>query len=157
MTRRTSAQAYRRIEEDGLLSRRRWQVYDILYKHGPLTANEIVRYARRYHPTANQTGFNARLSELKRIGVAVEVGEKPDAVSGQKCFLWDVTDALPLKLPKKEQRTYWVVEGHTRATRPYLFGSSGTAADFKRQYGGISYQVKGSYEHGGTDDQDQHT
>ncbi len=159
MTRHTSAQAYRRIEEEGLLSNRRWQVYDILYKHGPLTANEIIRYARRYHPTANQTGFNARLSELKRIGVVVEVGEKPDAISGQKCFLWDVTEGLPLKLPKKEHRTFWIVEGHTMKNRPFLFGTQKSASDFKQRFGGISYRVKGNYEHGERrhDVQDQHT
>lgn len=100
MIRETSIEVYNKIKDDGLLSRRRFEVYEILFKHGPLTGNEIVRVARRKYPDANQTGFNARLSELKRMEVIVEVGEKPDDVSGYRCYLWDVTNKIPKDLPK---------------------------------------------------------
>jgi len=98
--RSTSREVYFKIKEDGLLSKRRLEVYEILYKHGPLTANEIVRIAKEKYPNANQTGFNARLSELKRMEAIIEVGEKQDAVSGHRCYLWDVTDKMPKALPK---------------------------------------------------------
>lgn len=94
----TSINAYNRIKDEGLLSQRRLEVYQILYQHGPLTANEIVRKAKESHPNVNQTGFNARLSELKRMKVVAEVGDRHDEVSGHRCLLWDVTDGLPSKL-----------------------------------------------------------
>lgn len=100
MNRQTSAEAYRKIKEEGLLSLRKMEVYQILYKYGPLTAHEIVSVARSKYPSANQTGFNARLSELKKVGCAIEVGEKVNAISGKKNYLWDVTSSVPIKLEK---------------------------------------------------------
>lgn len=101
MKRQTSLEAYSIILVDGLLSKRKWEVYDILYHHGPLTAHEVVGVARKKYPLANQTGFNARLSELKTLGVAVEVGEKENPVSKKKNYLWDVTNGLPKESVKK--------------------------------------------------------
>ena len=100
MAREISYEAYKIIKENGLLSERRFQVYDILYRHGPLTAHEIVSIARKKYPVANQTGFNARLSELKRMGAVIEVGEKLNKVSNCSNYLWDVTKNLPVKLEK---------------------------------------------------------
>lgn len=100
MTRQTSVETYRLIESDGLLSKRRFEVYSILFNSGPLTAHEIVATARKQYPLANQTGFNARLSELEKLGVVETVGEKNNPVSGHKNLLWDVTDKLPSKLEK---------------------------------------------------------
>ena len=91
MMRQTSLDAYRQIEAEGLLSKRNWEVYEALFHHGPLTAHEIVQLMRSKYPQANQTGFNARLSELKRIGVVTEVGEKKNPVSGKMNYIWDVT------------------------------------------------------------------
>jgi hypothetical protein len=93
--RKTSIEAYKQITASGLLSRRRMEVYEILFHHGPLTAHGVVEFARSFAPSANQTSFNARLSELKRLGVVQEVGYKDDVVSGHKCILWDVNDQLP--------------------------------------------------------------
>lgn len=103
MTRRTSIEAYNTIKDNGLLSKRRWEVYDILFHHGPLTAHEVVSVARRQYPRANQTSFNARLSELKAVGCAEEVGEKINPISEVLNYLWDVTDKLPVKLEKPKR------------------------------------------------------
>ena len=94
----TSLETYRNIRENGLLSKRKWEVYDIVYKHGPITANEIVRMSKRKYPNGNASSFNARLSELKTMGVAVEVDKTTDKVSGNSCFLWQLTDSLPTKI-----------------------------------------------------------
>ena len=94
-TRRTSLETYKKIKENGLLSKRRWQVYDILFQYGPITANELCRIALTKYPEANQTSFNARLSELSRMGVIYEVGEQTDRVRGNRSILWDVTDTMP--------------------------------------------------------------
>ena len=110
MTRQTSIAAYNKIKSDGLLSKRRLEVYQILYKFGPLTAHEVVNIARSKYPKANQTGFNARLSELRTMTVVDEVGEKADKVSGHLNILWDVNSNLPIKLPKKKTKDKIIAE-----------------------------------------------
>ncbi len=79
-------------------------MYQILFKYGPLTAHEVVNIARTVYPLANQTSFNARLSELKKIGVALEVGEKINPISNQNNYLWDVNSNLPEKLETKKKQ-----------------------------------------------------
>jgi hypothetical protein len=92
MTRTTSAIAYHEIRESGLLSKRRLEVYEYLYQNGPMIAAEIPI-----------TGAWKRLSELKERGVAHEVGEKKNALTGHLSVLWDVNEALPSEPPKKEK------------------------------------------------------
>jgi hypothetical protein len=101
MTRDTSKEAFEKIKSNGLLSKRRFEVYDLLYHFGPLTANETVRIALRTHPTANQASFNARFSELEVRNVIKQVGFKDDPISGNRTILWDVTSGLPTE-PQKQ-------------------------------------------------------
>lgn len=93
--RQTSIDCYHQIKAEGLLSKRRMEVYEILFQDGPLTANEIVRISKIKYPNTNASSFNARLSELKRFGVIQEIGEKEDSISGKNCYIWDLTDRLP--------------------------------------------------------------
>ena len=102
MTRETSIDCYEQIKAEGLLSKRRMEVYEMLFQHGAMTANEIVRKSKKVYPNTNASSFNARLSELKARGAIIEVGEKKDAVSGNNCFVWDLTDKLPTKPNKRE-------------------------------------------------------
>lgn len=117
MVRETSVISYNTIRDSGLLSKRRWEVYDILYQHGPLTAHEIVAIARRTYPNANQTSFNARLSELETIDCVRRVGKKTNPTSGIENYLWDVTEKLPKKLtkPKTVPCTYCHGTGYVDA------------------------------------------
>jgi hypothetical protein len=71
------------------------EVYEILFEHGAMTANEIVRISKVSYPNTNPSSFHARLSELKKYGVIIETGEKKDAVSNHNCYIWDLTDNLP--------------------------------------------------------------
>lgn len=101
-SRDTSLAAYRTIKENNLLSERRLEVLEILAHFGPLTAHEVVSVGRKKNPLANQTGWNARLSELESMGVVKTVGEKLNEVSNVLNMLWDVTGSLPTKPEKKE-------------------------------------------------------
>lgn len=101
--RSTSIATYNEIKASGLLSKRRFEVYDTLFHHGPMTANDLVRHFKAQNPDANQTGWNARFSELERMGAIKEVGTKKDLVSGNDCTLWDVTSELPVKLEKSSK------------------------------------------------------
>jgi hypothetical protein len=102
--RNTSLDAYERIKAEGLLSRRRFEVYEIVTLHGPVTAHRMVKFARSKYPEANQTGFNARLSELEEMGCITTVGEEINPVSGKSNLLWAVTGKLPTVLRKSEKK-----------------------------------------------------
>lgn len=102
--RSTSIETYHRIKSSGLLSNRRFEVYAALYHCGPMTANELIRLQKQKHPDSNQTGWNARFSELERMGVIKAVGTKKDSVSGNDCVVWECTDSLPVKLVKLDRK-----------------------------------------------------
>jgi hypothetical protein len=99
MTRETSIEAYHKIEAEGLLSRRRWEVYDFVYKHGPV----IVRDAWKSIAPGTSTGsISTRFSELERMGVLKEVGQQLDESTGMTVILWDVTENLPREIEKEK-------------------------------------------------------
>jgi hypothetical protein len=102
MVRRTSINAYRKIQADGTLSQMRWAVYDYLFHHGPLTGSEITE-GLRFNGQVSHS-FHKRLSELEVMGVAEIVGERVCKVTGFNCILWDVTD-LATPIPYKTAKT----------------------------------------------------
>ena len=108
--RQTSIDAYNQIKAEGLLSKRRFEVYQILAHNGPMTAHEVVSIARDKYPYANQTGFNARLSELQTLGCIKTVGEKINPISGKFNTLWETTDGLPVEPKKKVSKLEKAVE-----------------------------------------------
>lgn len=104
MTRSTSAAVFREMEDNGLLSARRWEAYKILYEHGPLTSNEVFGYAKLHGNVNYRHNTNARMTELRELGVAAEVGVKLCSVTEREVILWDVTDQLPGTLDKSASR-----------------------------------------------------
>lgn len=102
MIRQTSINAYLEIKEKGLLSKRRWQVYEVLYQHGPLTGREVNKILATARGN-NSSTFIGRLSELRDLGIVYECGEKFDSETNQTVLLWDVTDKLPIKLEKQKR------------------------------------------------------
>lgn len=78
MVRDTSIEVYHRIEAEGLLSERRWQVYNILFHNGPLTSSELFEIFKEKYKTPFRYNANvhSRLNELEKLGLAKEVGEK---------------------------------------------------------------------------------
>lgn len=100
MIRETRVEAYHQILNNGLLSKRRWEVYEYLYRAGPC-------YARQIHKAlsvqgTNSSSFVSRLSELREAGVVKEVGKVLDEETGMSVILWDVTKELPVKTQRKE-------------------------------------------------------
>jgi hypothetical protein len=100
MTRETSIEAYMKIKESGLLSERRWEVYNVVYNNGPLTSAEAFRILNAGRPIKNITQSRARFTELRDMGVFKEVGEKFCSITGHKVILWDVTSKLPIEISK---------------------------------------------------------
>jgi len=100
--RRTSLEAYTQIKESGLLSGRRWQVYDALYHHGPCTASELF-YKMRNMRNPSHSNVTTRLGELRDMGVAYEVRERLCSITGRNVIEWDVTERLPVKFEKTKR------------------------------------------------------
>lgn len=123
MTRQTSIEAYHTIKENGLLSERRWQVYDLVFRHGPLTGNQLIQLARKEYPMLNTGAFNIRLSELRKMGVVEEIRTVVCPVTGHNVIEWDVTDRLPLKLenPKRIKCRHCDGKGYLETTQTRLF------------------------------------
>lgn len=99
MTRRTSIEAYHRIESEGLLSKRRFQVYSLLFHHGPLTSTGIHSHLGTTGSIENEN-IRARLTEMRAMGCVDEVGTEVCPITGMEVILWDVTENLPRKLEK---------------------------------------------------------
>lgn len=102
MIRKTSIEAYNTIKDNGLLSERRWQVYDILFRNGPMTGGEVFQLMKKQYSVMAPTNSNVttRLGELRNMGAAQELGRRVCTVSGMTVILWDVTDRLPVKLER---------------------------------------------------------
>jgi len=104
MARQTSIDAYK-IKSEGLLSERRWQVYDVLYEIGPATGGEVFKAFKKKYGVLVPTNSNTitRLGELRNCGVVKEIGTRECTVSGQNVIVWQVTDKLPVKFKKEER------------------------------------------------------
>jgi hypothetical protein len=95
--RRTSIQAFHAIQTSGVLSKRRQQAYETLFHYGPMTGAELCQ-------KANTPGLWKRLSELQEMNLAVPIGERRCAVTGQTVTLWDVTEHMPsTPMPKRKK------------------------------------------------------
>lgn len=98
-TRDTSIQILREIEENGLLSTLRLQVYRAVVTVGPMTAQECWHYLRDQRARegdARINGITPRFSELERLGVIHEVEKRPCTITGNICVVWGTTNQRPL-------------------------------------------------------------
>ncbi len=103
MIRETSIISYNTIRDSGLLSKRRWEVYDVLYHHGPATGAELAMFYRKKYGASSPSNPNTltRLGELRDMGVVTELGSRICSVTGQTVINWDVTSKLPKALATK--------------------------------------------------------
>ena len=102
----TSKKTYTKVMESGLLSKRRKEVYKILYDHGALTGSEVSKIWRKennYRGTS-ETVRN-RITELMKMEVVKVVGLRLDPYSKQEVSVFSTNNKLPKKLPKKESKS----------------------------------------------------
>lgn len=98
-----SITTYHQIRDEGLLSKRRFQIYEVLHLYGKLTATQIAQRVDGYKSPASGMNVSARLFELREMGVVREVENVICPVSGRLVILWETTDNLPTK-PKTDQK-----------------------------------------------------
>ena len=94
--RETSLKVYRQIQAEGLLNRRRWQVYSLLFERGPMTQMEAAAELGELDHS-----ITPRFSELKRMNAIIETGEGKCKRTGRMAYLWGLTGKLPTALPKR--------------------------------------------------------
>jgi hypothetical protein len=95
--RRTSIEAYHQIQDQGLLGRLQFLVYQLIFEHGPVTQAEVWKRTVGYQIRS----ITPRFSELEEMGVIEAVGERPCEYTGNVATIWDVTPNLPVKPAKK--------------------------------------------------------
>lgn len=107
MIRQTSIEVFHQIESEGLLGRLQLLVYETLFHRGPLTSGELWKF---HFPELQRQSLTPRLIELERMG-ALRTGEKRECkFTGRECIVWDVTDRLPVKLPKDKSKNEIITE-----------------------------------------------
>ena len=85
--RQTSIDCYHEIKANGLLSKRRLEVYEALLKHAPCTSSEaIINTGWSLH------AVSSRFTELRNMGCIIERGTKTCSISGMTRIVWDISD-----------------------------------------------------------------
>jgi hypothetical protein len=104
MIRQTSITAYFEIKHNGLLSKRRFEVYEQIVLHGPMTASEMIERISEKKTVNNSGTYATRLSELRDMGVIKECAPVKCSVTGHQAISWKAINSLPIKLEKKVSR-----------------------------------------------------
>jgi hypothetical protein len=99
-TRKTSIECFNKIKQEGLLSKRRLEVYEALYTSAPCTSSEAIRNAKT---TFGVFGVSSRFTELRDLGVIYEKGEKQCSITGRNVIEWDLTDKLPVNFKSNKK------------------------------------------------------
>ncbi len=99
-TRQTSIDCYNEIRANGLLSKRRFEVYEALLSSAPCTSSEAIRNAKT---TFGVFGVSSRFTELRNLGVIYEVRTRECTVTGRNVIEWDLTDRLPVNVKKSNK------------------------------------------------------
>ena len=121
MARDTSIEAYHKIKENGMLSSRRWEAYEILFHHGPMTCGELFSKSDLVNLKGYRQNYVARLGELRDLGVVTEVGTKKCSITGMNVILWDVTSNLPKTPEKKENKVEMAIMKERKACAQIAF------------------------------------
>jgi hypothetical protein len=97
-TRQTSIDCYNQIKQEGLLSKRRLEVYEAIFKNAPCTTNEALKDVH-----SGSHGVGSRTSELRDAGVIYEKSIRQCMVTGRNVIEWDLTDRLPINIKKSNK------------------------------------------------------
>jgi len=113
MTRNTSIVVYNKIKSEGLLSKRRLEIYDIMYHNGPMTSSQAFEIINRNRKVSGISQSRARFTELRDMGVLEEMGTTECPITKNTVILWDVSGQLPTELVKgktKKQKKAELIE-----------------------------------------------
>ncbi len=104
--RSTSLEIYRKIKENGFLTKLEAEVYDCFYEHGAMTTNEMLRNIAQVLGTANYRKIASYQKVVKRLVhrlALMEMGKRECTVTGNSANYFITTDRLPIKFEKPER------------------------------------------------------
>lgn len=131
--RQTSIDCYKQIILEGLLSKRRLQVYEILLENGCLTGTEISILFKQKHFSSNHSeGIRNRVSELFERGVVYEKAIVECKSTGRKVTQWDLTDKLPIKIKKSNKTKKQRINDAINSLRELYKNKNSTNEEWKR-------------------------
>jgi len=124
MVRQTSLEVYEKIEKEGLLSKNRWRVYDLIYRYGAMTGAQISGlYNEHYGKSSVSEVVRNRITELVKQTVVTELGTCKCPVTGNTVMRYDVTANLPISYvpgPTKDERRASALRELKRLRDKYL-------------------------------------
>lgn len=101
----TSLEVYKKITDSGLLSKKRSQVYSIIYNGGIMSGSEVSKeYKKMYSASGYSESIRNRITELVQQGVVEEVSTGECPITKNTVLLFRTTNNLPVKIPKKESK-----------------------------------------------------
>jgi len=100
-TRQTSIDCYNEIKANGLLSKKRLEVYRAILKTAPCTSGEAFSIMTTKENQISQS--RARFTELRELGVVYEKGNRKCKITGRNVIEWDLTDKLPINFKNKNK------------------------------------------------------
>ena len=100
-TRQTSIDCYNQIKANGLLSKKRLEVYEAILKNAPCTSGEAFSTMTTKENQISQS--RARFTELRELGVIYEKGTRKCRITGKNVIEWDLTNRLPIIFKNKKQ------------------------------------------------------
>jgi len=124
-TRQTSIDCYNQIRANGLLSKRRFEVYEALLSSAPCTSSEAIRNAKT---TFGVFGVSSRFTELRDLGVIYEVRTRQCTVTGRNVIEWDLTDKLPVNVKKSNKTKKHKIDDALNSLRE-LYKNKDTSTD----------------------------
>lgn len=101
-TRSTSIECYNQIKNENLLSKRRMEVYEAVFKCYPCTSFEAELHLNKKGFRKHISNIRARMVELRDMGVIYERDIRECSVTGRKVTEWAVSGKFPQELPAKK-------------------------------------------------------
>ena len=125
-TRQTSIDCYNEIKENGLLSKKRLEVYFAILKNAPCTSSEAM--TSNLNSTNVLSQSRARFTELRELGVIYEKSERKCTITGKNVIEWDLTDRLPKDIKLSNNSKKLRVDNALNALRE-LYKNKNTSTD----------------------------
>jgi hypothetical protein len=128
-TRKTSIDCYNEIKANGLLSKKRLQVYTAILKNAPCTSGEAFATMTTKENQISQS--RARFTELRQLGVIYEKGVRKCRVTGRSVIEWDLTNKLPINFKNNKTKKERINDAINSFRELYKNKNNNTKEDWK--------------------------
>lgn len=143
----TSLEAWQKIKDSKLLSERKWQVYDYVFRNGPCLMRDALVALQAKHKVPGNV-FSTRFSELERAGFLKTVGKKMCADTGNEGYVYEVTGEIGTFVKATHTHTprpvtWWVVYTEDLwGAKGQAFTSREQADEHQRKFGGTLQEAR---------------